>query len=135
MFNASLLQVEKYQIRHDGEEYFVDPEGIHNGKFHIKLKTQNSKFEARLKYFGYKNWTRWMAPESGRSSAALYLSKNIVTLLPVIVTSAVILVLLLGLTICIIKRKQSQLKYDAEIAKVDEHCQDIQKHLNDKYFR
>ena len=34
-----------------------------------------------------------------------------------------------------IKRKHSQLKYDAEIARADQDCQQLQKQLNEKYFR
>ena len=112
----------------------MDPDVLHDGNFAIKLKPDNSKFEARLKYFGFPNWTEWISSER-RESSALYLSKDIVTLLPVIVIAASVLIVVTLLTICIVKRKHSQLKYDAEVAKADEDCQELQKQLNDKYFR
>ena len=139
----SLIQVEKYEIENDGEKYFVDPKVLHDGKLELKLRSnekskkleEKSKFSARLKYFGFQNWTTWLRPEAPQTGSALYLSQNIVTLLPVILTSSAAIILILSLlTVCIVKKKRSQLKYDAEVRKVEEHCQDIQKHLNDKYF-
>ena len=97
------FQVEKYQVRYNGEEYFVDPSALLDGNFQINLKSDHSTFEARIKYHGYPNWTQWISSERSEKSA-LYLSKDIVSLLPLIVTSTLTVVLLCLLTICIAKR-------------------------------
>ena len=120
----------------------MDPEvfnAAEGGKLELNLnsvaETSELQFSARLKYFGFQNWTQWMTPEPPHTGSALYLNQNIITLLPVILTSCVVvLTLLTSVTVCIVKKKRSEIKYEAELRKVEEHCQDIQKHLNDKYF-
>ena len=130
-----MLQVEKYQIRHEGEEYFLEPDSSEEGKFLIKMKEKGAKIEARIKYSGYHNWTRWISTERKVNTALLYLTRDMLSLLPVLIISLTVLSLLCVLTVCIVKKKRTELKYEEEVAKHNEECQELQKQLNDKYFR
>ena len=129
-----MFQVEKYQIRHEGEEYFLEPEALHEGTFVVKLKEKGAKIEARMKYQGYQNWTRWISSQEKVNTALLYLTRDMLSLLPVLVISVTVIALLCVLTVCIVKKKRSELKYEEEVAKHNEECQELQKQLNDKYF-
>ena len=87
-----MVQVEKYQIRHEGEEYFLEPEALHEGSFVVKLKEKGAKIEARMKYQGYHNWTRWISSEEKVNTALLYLTRDMLSLLPVLVNFLFIVV-------------------------------------------
>ena len=130
-----MLQVEKYQIRHEGEDYLLEPDNLQEGKFRVKLKEKGAKIEARIKYQGYHNWTRWISSERKVNTALLYLTRDMLSLLPVLIISFSVLSLLCVLTACIVKKKRTELKYEEELAKHHQDSQELQKQLNDKYLR
>ena len=129
-----MLQVEKYQIRHEGEDYLLEPDNLREGKFRVKLKEKGAKIEARIKYHGYHNWTRWISSERKVNTALLY-TRDLLSLLPVLIISFTVLSLLCVLTVCIVKKKRTELKYEEELAKHHQDSQELQKQLNNKYLR
>ena len=92
----------------------------------MRLKEKGAKVEVRIKYHGYHNWTRWISSERKVNTALLYLTRDMLSLLPVLVISFTVLSLLCVLTVCIVKKKRTELKYEGE---------ELQKQLNDKYLR
>ena len=57
------MQVERYQIRYENEKKYINPADTPDGKIVIIIKSENTKIEARIKYEGFHNWTKWISSD------------------------------------------------------------------------
>ena len=56
-------EVEKYSVKYEGVEEYIDPDDTHEGEITVKVDSENAKIEARIKYKGFEEWSHWISSE------------------------------------------------------------------------
>jgi len=104
-------KVEKYHIKHNSEETFIDPLSLEDGK--IRLKNQPSgEIQGRIKFHGFEPWAPWISSDSPLKEKQR--NNDVIVILPIIIGAVVIILLVSLLVFCIIRTKKDQMKYDEE---------------------
>jgi hypothetical protein len=105
-------KVEKYHIKHNSEENYIDPLSLEEGKITVNVPTSNTEILGRIKYHGFDSWTSWISTDSPlkekqRADASTFLLPIIIGLCSVILVSSIVVFL-------IIRNKKVERKYDEE---------------------
>ena len=62
-YEHKYLQVKEYHVKYEGEESFIDPASLQDGKLWLNVKSENAKIDARIKYAGFEDWTDWISSD------------------------------------------------------------------------
>ena len=50
-------------MKYEGEEEYIDPADVHAGEIIVKVNSEDPKIEARIKYKGFDDWSRWISSD------------------------------------------------------------------------
>jgi len=107
-------KVDQYHLKYNTEEKFIDPINLEDGKMTILVPKENTKIEGRIKFKGYDVWSPWISSDSPKTEKQKADENNF--LLPIIIGSVIVIALVALIIFLVVRKKKSQLKYDAEKA-------------------
>ena len=145
------MQVEEYQIRYDGEDN-IDTAGLEDGKVKVEVPMEITKIEARVRYKGYDNWSGWVSSDVPVGSLDIhslddttktfYFQKQESQLLDdldlpvlIIIGSTSAFLFMLFMSILVVRKKSSKLKYDFDkVKRNSENSDKLEERYNTRFY-
>ena len=145
------MQVEEYQIRYDGDET-IDTAGLEDGKVKVEVSMEITKIEARVRYKGYDNWSGWVSSDVPvgsldikslyETTKTFYFQKQESQLLDdldlpvlIIIGSTSVFLFMLFMSIFVVRKKSSKLKYDFDKVKRNgENSDKLEERYNTRFY-
>jgi len=105
-------KIEKYHIKHNSEETFVDSLTLEDGKIRLNNFSPSAEIQGRIKFHGFDSWTPWISSDSPLKQKQK--TDEAFILLPIILGSVAVTLVASILVFFIIRKKKAQVKYDEE---------------------
>jgi hypothetical protein len=119
-------KVGQYHVKCGTMDQVFEASSLEDGKMTMEVPVEDCRIQGRIHYTDFHTWSPWISSDSPRQEA---FGAQIDFLLPIVAGVMVTAAVLVILTVLIVRRKKSQLKYDAEKAEGDS---DESKKLNEK---
>jgi len=105
-------KVEKYHIKHNSEETFIDPLTLEDEIMRLNDFNPSKEIQGRIKFQGFDSWTPWISSDSPLKQKQK--SDKAFFLLPIILGSVAVILVASILVFFIIRKKREGSKYDEE---------------------